>query len=110
MRLFVRSASRCPSKLDQQEFRMRQEWIRGCASTFWFAVVISIFCMPMALYAQGGEPPYFAIRGAKIVPVSGPPVEGATIVISRGIITAIGKDAAIPPEAWIIDGKGLTVY
>jgi hypothetical protein len=63
-----------------------------------------------ALHAQGGEPPYFAIRGAKIVPVSGPPVEGATIVISRGIITAIGKDAAIPPEAWVIDGKGLTVY
>jgi hypothetical protein len=66
--------------------------------------------MPPALHAQGGEPPYFAIRGAKIVPVSGPPIEGATIVISRGIITAIGKDAAIPPEAWVIDGKGLIVY
>ena len=37
-------------------------------------------------------------------------MEGATVVISRGIITAIGKDAAIPAEAWVIDGKGLNVY
>jgi hypothetical protein len=89
---------------------MRLNGIRGCASALCSAVLLSIFCIPPALHAQGGEPPYFAIRGAKIVPVSGPPIEGATIVISRGIITAIGKDAAIPPEAWIIDGKGLTIY
>jgi imidazolonepropionase-like amidohydrolase len=62
------------------------------------------------LHAQGGEPPYFAIRGARIVPVSGPPTDNASIIISRGIITAIGRDVKIPDEAWIIDGKGLTVY
>jgi hypothetical protein len=89
---------------------MRLKSIRGCAFAFFFGVLLSIFCNPHALHAQGGEPPYFAIRGAKIVPVSGPSIEGATIVISRGIITAIGKDAAIPPEAWVIDAKGLTVY
>lgn len=60
--------------------------------------------------AQGGEPQYFAIRGAKIVPVSGPPVENATVVMARGVITAIDKDVIIPPDAWIIEGKGLTVY
>ena len=60
--------------------------------------------------AQGGEPQYFAIRGAKVVPVSGPPLENATIVMAHGIITAIGKDVTIPPDAWIIEGKGLTVY
>jgi len=37
-------------------------------------------------------------------------MENATVVLSRGIITAVGKDVAIPPEAWVIDGKGLTVY
>jgi len=36
-------------------------------------------------------------------------MENATVVLSRGIITAVGKDVAIPPEAWVIDGKGLTV-
>jgi hypothetical protein len=89
---------------------MRLKRVRRCASALCFAAFLFLCCMPPQLHAQGGEPPYFAIRGAKIVPVSGPPIESATIVVSRGIITAVGKDAAIPPEAWVIDGKGLTVY
>src|ERR1700730_8457768 len=60
--------------------------------------------------AQGGEPQYFAIRGATVVPVSGPRLENATVVISRGVIKAVGKDATIPDEAWVIEGKGLIVY
>lgn len=60
--------------------------------------------------AQGGEPTTFAIRGAKVVPVSSAPLENATVVVSRGLITAVGPDAKIPPEAWVIDGKGLIVY
>ena len=73
-------------------------------------VLLALFCAVPPLQAQGGEPQYFAIRGAKVVPVSGPPVENGTIVISRGLITAIGKDVAIPAEAWVIEGKGLMVY
>src|SRR6202045_1726003 len=60
--------------------------------------------------AQGGEPQYFAIRGATVVPVSGPRMENATVIISRGVIKAVSKDAAIPDEAWVIEGKGLLVY
>src|SRR5258705_512192 len=60
--------------------------------------------------AQGGEPQYFAIRGATVVPVSGPRLENATVVISRGVIKAVSKDATIPDEAWVIEGKGLVVY
>jgi len=63
-----------------------------------------------AAFAQGGEPQYFAIRGVKVVPVSGPPIEDATIVVARGVILAVAKDAAIPADAWVIEGKGLTVY
>ncbi len=74
-----------------------------------FALLLAA-CLPPSSRAQGGEPRYFAIRGAKVVPVSGPPIENATILISRGVISAIGKDLTIPDEAWIIDGKGLTVY
>lgn len=72
--------------------------------------LLALFCAAPSLQAQGGEPQYFAIRGARVFPVSGPPVENATIVISRGLITAIGKDVAIPAEAWVIEGKGFTVY
>src|SRR5882672_7628535 len=59
---------------------------------------------------QGGEPRTFAIRGAKVVPVSSAPLENATVVVSRGIITGVGTNLTIPPDAWVIDGKGLTVY
>src|SRR5438270_13663287 len=60
--------------------------------------------------AQGGEPQYFAIRGATVVPVSGPRLENATVIVSRGVVKAVSKDASIPDEAWIIEGKGLIVY
>jgi imidazolonepropionase-like amidohydrolase len=89
---------------------MRCNLIFKCALAVCFLGLLALFSAVPSLYAQGGEPQYFAIRSAKVVPVSGPPVENATIVISRGLITAIGKDIAIPPEAWVIDGKGLTVY
>ena len=60
--------------------------------------------------AQGGEPQSFAIRGATIVPVSGPRIENGTVIVSQGVITAVGKDVNFPQETWVIDGKGLTVY
>ena len=80
-----------------------------CALAVCGALVLVLICAAAAM-AQGGEPQSFAIRGAKVVPVSGPVLESANIVISHGMITAVGKDAAIPAEAWVIEGKGLTVY
>jgi len=76
--------------------------------------VVPILALSLALAprisAQGGEPQYFAIRGATVVPVSGPLLENATVIIARGVIKSVAKEAAIPDEAWVIDGKGLTVY
>jgi imidazolonepropionase-like amidohydrolase len=60
--------------------------------------------------AQGGEPRSFAIRGARVVSVSGAPLENATVLVSRGVITAVGMSVTIPADAWVIEGKGLTVY
>jgi imidazolonepropionase-like amidohydrolase len=75
------------------------------------AVASLITCaVPHRAAAQGGEPQSFAIRGATIVPVSGPRIENGTVIVSHGIITAIGKDVSFPQETWVIDGKGLTVY
>jgi imidazolonepropionase-like amidohydrolase len=72
------------------------------------AVAVVAFHNPRG--AQAEEPRYFAITNARIVPVSGPAIESGTVVIAKGLIAAVGKDVAIPPEAWVIDGKGLTVY
>src|SRR5579863_9991292 len=71
---------------------------------------IAVLCVSSPAFGQGGEPQYFAIRGAKVVPVSGPPIEDATVVVARGVILAVGKDVTIPADAWVIEGKGLTVY
>lgn len=60
--------------------------------------------------AQTGEPRFFAIKDARIVPVSGPVIEKGTVVMANGIITAVGADVTIPPEAAVVDGAGLTVY
>jgi hypothetical protein len=87
---------------------MRSSLIRRCAQTTCAAVLLQLLSAAPSVMAQGGEPQYFAIRGARVVPVSGPVLESATVVISRGIITAVGKDVAVPPEAWVIEG--LTVY
>src|SRR6202165_6348117 len=89
---------------------MRSNLILRCASAVCVTTLFALFCASPSVHAQGGEPQYFAIRGAKVVPVSGPPVENGTIVISLGLITAVGKDVAIPPESWVIEGKGLIVY
>ncbi len=89
---------------------MCTEWFRARhVSLIAAAMTVCLAAVP-ALRAQGGEPSYFAIRGAKVVPVSGPAIDNATIVISHGVITSVSRDAKIPDEAWIIDGKGLFVY
>jgi imidazolonepropionase-like amidohydrolase len=88
---------------------MRTRVFPQCCTVVFAALIVAL-CMAPEGRGQGGEPPYFAIRGAKIVPVSGRIAENSTIIISRGIIVAIAADAKIPDEAWIIDGKGLTVY
>lgn len=51
-----------------------------------------------------------AIRNATIVPVSAAPIANGTIVFDNGVITAIGTNVAVPANATVIDGTGLSVY
>jgi len=66
--------------------------------------------MLLAAADRPNEPPYFAIRNARLVTVSGPVIENGVIIVAKGLIAAVGTDVAIPPEAWVIEGRGLTVY
>lgn len=50
-----------------------------------------------------------AIVGGKVFPVSGPAVEGATVLLRDGKIEAIGKNVSIPAGATRIDASGMWV-
>jgi len=52
----------------------------------------------------------YAIRGAKVVTLAGPPVEHGTVVIRDGKIVAVGAGVDVPADAQVIEGKGLEVY
>jgi hypothetical protein len=69
-----------------------------------------LVCWACAARGEGGEPRYFAIKNARIVPVSGAVIEDGTVVVAKGLIAELGTNVTIPPEAWVIDGRGLTVY
>jgi imidazolonepropionase-like amidohydrolase len=50
-----------------------------------------------------------AITGGKVYPVSGPPIEGGTVVIVNGKISAVGSGIPIPEGAQRIDATGKIV-
>jgi imidazolonepropionase-like amidohydrolase len=70
-------------------------------------VVAAGFAAVHAVYAQ--QQTSYAIVGAKVFPISGPAIDGATIVIRGGKIASVGKGGA-PSGVKVIDGKGLEVY
>ncbi|HEX2443813.1 MAG TPA: amidohydrolase family protein [Vicinamibacterales bacterium] len=52
----------------------------------------------------------YAIRGARIVTAAGAPIASGTIVLRGGLVESIGADVAVPGDARVVDGAGLTVY
>ena len=74
-------------------------------NTLWLFIVASL-CG--AAWAE--VPSAVAIRGARVVTVSGPVQERSTVTLRDGLIEAVGPDVAIPADAWVIEGAGLTVY
>lgn len=52
----------------------------------------------------------YAFKNAQVITVSGPKLNGATVVVCNGVITAVGSGAAIPADAEVIDASGLTLY
>jgi len=42
--------------------------------------------------------------------MAGPAIDKGNVVIRNGVITAVGAAAAVPADARVIDGAGLTVY
>ncbi len=90
---------------------MRARGVRGIfPALVAVATALIVLVVVAAHHARADEPPFFAIKNARIVPVSGPPIPSGTIVISHGVIQAVGANVTVPLEARVIDGAGMTVY
>ncbi|MHC5114328.1 MAG: amidohydrolase family protein [Planctomycetota bacterium] len=51
-----------------------------------------------------------AIVGATVIPAPGQRLEAATVVLRQGVIESVGVGVAVPAEARVWAGHGLTVY
>jgi len=74
----------------------------------------AVLAATLTFTLTGGAAPQsgltYAIRGAKIVTVSGAPIDNGTVLIRNGVIQAVGASVTIPADALVTDGAGLTVY
>jgi imidazolonepropionase-like amidohydrolase len=63
----------------------------------------------LATLAGASSAQTIAITGGKVYPVSGPPIENGTVVITNGKIAAVGTNVAVPAGAQRIDATGKIV-
>ena len=72
--------------------------------------LLTLFCFGLSAAGAAEGPQVYAIKGAKIVRVSGPTIENGTVILRDGMIEAVGENVTVPADAWVIEGKGMTVY
>ena len=73
----------------------------------------AVLAATLTFTLTGGAAPQgltYAIRGAKIVTVSGDTIPNGTVLMRDGVIQAVGASVTIPSDAVVTDGAGLTVY
>lgn len=66
--------------------------------------------MLIAAGAAQAQQKTYAITGAKIYTMAGPPIENGTIVIRDGKIAAVGAGVSVPGGAQVINARGMHVY
>src|SRR5262245_23945762 len=59
--------------------------------------------------ARADRAPVFALVGGRVVPVPGPVPERGTVIIRDGLVEAVGAGIAVPPDARVVDAKGLVI-
>jgi len=71
------------------------------ATTVVTAVAIAFVASPLAAQERA-----IAIRGGTVVPMDGPAITNATVVMRGGKITAVGANVTIPAGATVVDARG----
>jgi imidazolonepropionase-like amidohydrolase len=55
---------------------------------------------------SGGSTGTVAIVGGRVVPITGEPLDGGTVLVADGRITAVGLGLSVPADATVIDAVG----
>jgi len=76
---------------------------------FLFSLAL-IFLSAASLRSEADLHRVWAVKDARIITLSGPPIEKGNLVIRDGLIEAAGANIPIPKDAEVIDGSKLTVY
>jgi imidazolonepropionase-like amidohydrolase len=71
---------------------------------------VAAAALAFGLAARAEAPRVYVISGARLVTVSGAPIDNGTIVIRNGLIDMVGANLPAPVDAVRIEGAGLTVY
>ena len=80
-----------------------------------FALVAALAAAMNAGQAAAAGPPAapaetVALVGGTVHTVSGPDIEGATVLIDGGKIAAVGREVAVPAGARVVSCEGKHVY
>lgn len=70
------------------------------------AAALTFAALAFVVVAVGASAQTIAITGGRVFPVSGPPIDNGTVVITNGRITAVGANVTIPSDAQRIDATG----
>jgi hypothetical protein len=76
------------------------------------AIFIMASCMTVSKSQQVEKSRYgvFALTNATVETVTNGTCENCTVIIRDGKIESVGPIAAIPPDAEVVDCKGMTIY
>ena len=63
----------------------------------------------LALAARAPAQEQLAIKGGRVVPIAGPPIDGGVVLVRDSKVQAVGKGLAIPSDYRVIDAAGKVV-
>lgn len=94
-------------------YRRYEQWLHPLCASFVLLTLFSQLALsqiepPVGI--RNNTPKVHAFTNAKIVSTPGKIIEKGTLVIRDGIITAVGANVSIPPDARVWDMSGMTIY
>ncbi len=70
------------------------------------AALVATIAVAAVASPLGAQARAVAIRGGTVMPMDGPALQNATVVMQGGKITAIGTNVSVPAGATIVDARG----